>query len=628
MVLHINQTKKLKSTFHKREDGRYSLQSDIKGLVLSGGGAKGIAYTGFMKAAHENGFIEGLTHVSGASSGAIVASFIALGMPQKSLRDFSLNVMVHHVIDSYPFVRKSPGTRFKNVMDFLYLIQFQNLLSEINDNDIEPGSDLHNIKEKIANYKKILSPIFDESTILTTRHALSVTNNLTRLIEFTDCLETLSSNDRFTFKDMRVLRDALPDDKKHFFKKLYIGVSSVSEERLISYNEQTTPDRSIAEDVHASAAHPALFTSVKHNDGTIHVDGGLHDNMPQSLLKHVGLLEDEILCVDIYSNGQHEQELKIINQNRWEHASWSDRFADRIINNVWGGRVFGNFARTRNTIKHYFMLGNMLILNSKNVGVTSIHASREEKLDAIKSAYDEASSYFSMGKPFSSPLLAFVLLSEKNLDEYISLADEDPELIQSAKIAKDIFTLQQDIVKSLGGFRYRDVKHYTKKEDIRNPIVALYAIIMNHPELTNEDKLALATMCFKQIDYLLKGKLAEFLSQHTRVRNNPADRPFLEFILFLVSNTIHTILNWFKKDTNDDIDFCRHADWLVKSYSNIDEEAKDYHHSQCDIFDGAGVGTGHIFKLPPMSNFSFFSRDEANQPKSIAHHGSSPSFQS
>lgn len=56
------------------------------GLVLSGGGARGIAHIGVIKAMEE--FNIHASHVSGTSMGAIVGSFYAAGLSTGAMVDF------------------------------------------------------------------------------------------------------------------------------------------------------------------------------------------------------------------------------------------------------------------------------------------------------------------------------------------------------------------------------------------------------------------------------------------------------------------------------------------------------------------------------------------------------------
>ena len=51
----------------------------IRGLVIEGGGAKGVAYGGCLLAMEEFEILKKLTHFAGTSAGAIVSALLAVG---------------------------------------------------------------------------------------------------------------------------------------------------------------------------------------------------------------------------------------------------------------------------------------------------------------------------------------------------------------------------------------------------------------------------------------------------------------------------------------------------------------------------------------------------------------------
>ncbi|HAO04219.1 MAG: patatin-like phospholipase family protein [Chitinophagaceae bacterium] len=74
------------------------------GLVLSGGGARGIAHIGVIKAMEE--FNIHASHVSGTSMGAIVGSFYAAGLSTGAMVDFFKKV---NLFSYKNYARKMPG---------------------------------------------------------------------------------------------------------------------------------------------------------------------------------------------------------------------------------------------------------------------------------------------------------------------------------------------------------------------------------------------------------------------------------------------------------------------------------------------------------------------------------------
>ena len=62
------------------------------GLVLSGGGVRGVAHIGALKALHEMGIRPSL--VSGTSAGSIVGAMYAAGHPLDAILDFFKNTPI------------------------------------------------------------------------------------------------------------------------------------------------------------------------------------------------------------------------------------------------------------------------------------------------------------------------------------------------------------------------------------------------------------------------------------------------------------------------------------------------------------------------------------------------------
>lgn len=74
------------------------------GLVLSGGGARGVAQIGLIKAVQENG-IE-ISHISGSSAGAVIGAMYASGASWKQILDFFKSVPIFHY---KRYARNKPG---------------------------------------------------------------------------------------------------------------------------------------------------------------------------------------------------------------------------------------------------------------------------------------------------------------------------------------------------------------------------------------------------------------------------------------------------------------------------------------------------------------------------------------
>jgi len=93
------------------------------GLVLSGGGIRGVAHIGAIKAMEEYGIYP--THISGTSAGAIVGAFYAAGVDWKEILNFFKTIPIFH---KEKYAWKKPGfiDTEKFYMDFSALLPQDN----------------------------------------------------------------------------------------------------------------------------------------------------------------------------------------------------------------------------------------------------------------------------------------------------------------------------------------------------------------------------------------------------------------------------------------------------------------------------------------------------------------------
>lgn len=74
--------------------------SKTLGLALGGGGARGVAHVGFIKALEENGIKP--NYISGTSMGAVVGGCYAKGMHIDEIRDIVLKIKAMDIVDISP----------------------------------------------------------------------------------------------------------------------------------------------------------------------------------------------------------------------------------------------------------------------------------------------------------------------------------------------------------------------------------------------------------------------------------------------------------------------------------------------------------------------------------------------
>ena len=108
------------------------------GLALSGGGAKGIAHIGVIKALIDNGI--NIDYISGTSSGSIIASLFASGYSPNEI----LNIIIKN--------KKNIIDLNKKNINFLKIL----IKKEVNINGFVKGNNLENIVRKYLAYKNVI----------------------------------------------------------------------------------------------------------------------------------------------------------------------------------------------------------------------------------------------------------------------------------------------------------------------------------------------------------------------------------------------------------------------------------------------------------------------------------------
>lgn len=99
------------------------------GLVLSGGGIRGVAHIGVIKALEEMGISP--THIAGSSSGAIVGALYAYGYDWKTILKFFKEIQI---LDIKKYARKKPGfidsEKFYNEFNSYFKVDNFNVLKK------------------------------------------------------------------------------------------------------------------------------------------------------------------------------------------------------------------------------------------------------------------------------------------------------------------------------------------------------------------------------------------------------------------------------------------------------------------------------------------------------------------
>lgn len=210
-----------------------------KGLCLSGGGVKGAAHIGALKAFEEYNIKFDL--ISGTSSGSIIATLFALGYsPDDMLHIFKNYCKKIKYVDFY--------TIFKLITDFV-------LCGKISIKGLNSGMIIQKLTNKFAlqknikNINEIKIPIFIPS----------IDSKTGSIIIFTS----------------KILRNTFSD------KTIYID------------------DANIGTVVRASCSFPGIFSPVEYKNFLL-LDGGIRENTPWKVLNQMGA--DEIFNIIFENN--------------------------------------------------------------------------------------------------------------------------------------------------------------------------------------------------------------------------------------------------------------------------------------------------------------------------------------
>ncbi|KTD64963.1 patatin-like phospholipase family protein [Legionella shakespearei] len=533
-------------TFSKTDDGYAIVAPKHKGLVLSGGGAKGIAYVGMIKAMTETGFLKDLTHISGASAGSITASIMAMGMKPEHAEKLVIGLDVINLLDNKGFRLRAKGERFRSILEIVYMYQFKEHLNAVQlPVPKELQLDYAILKQKVVLYESALSrqgiTINSVDDILELSHSVERLTNMDRAFQSIPTIiknrdgEQLE-NPRFSFHDMARLRSLLPEDQQHLIKKLSVVTTNQTKRELEIHNEEYGANGSIAEKVQHSSAHPFIFTPAVNDAGEHIADGGILDNLPIIALKKLGLHKEEILCVKLESHSSFADRIANAASHIPEAITSFTRWVDDGMEHLIGGRLFTARASTRNREKIFHNLGNMLYLNTGSIDTTTMYPTLQEKQDVIDASYRSTRKLLgSHSRIFDNPLIAMVYLGKDKLDHTLIHETDEEELFQYAAYAKMIFLLQNQLAKEIKDNDFYSVENYLLQID---------DILRKDSGLNETQQDQIMSLCLKQIDFYTEGQLEQHIMQKIAKEQDAHKVSWFTWLLKLLWKPIEWVLSF------------------------------------------------------------------------------------
>lgn len=219
------------------------------GIALSGGGVKGAAHIGVLKALEENNIK--FEYISGTSSGSIVAALYACGYSPSEIYDL-----------------------FKKYCNEIEYVDYINILKIIKDLLIYRKLKISGLNSG-KKLEKILKKAFEEKNI---KNINEINFNL--IIPAVD----LNAGGVIYFCSKYI--------------KLESGFRNISDEEKYIYNAD------ISKVIRGSCSYPGIFTPEKFRDMKL-IDGGIRENIPWKKLKEYGA--DRVLSICFENSEKKEK---------------------------------------------------------------------------------------------------------------------------------------------------------------------------------------------------------------------------------------------------------------------------------------------------------------------------------
>lgn len=268
-----------KLSLHRYSDGRVKVVLSppaVSHLVLSGGGAKGIAFPGVLQALEQANKLPGVKVISGSSAGAISATLIASGMGAQAFGELSNSIDLPSLLNS-----QDPVTAW-----------LQTISSELGKLAGRLPGAAGNISQLLLTLLPRLqteaSPLEE---MIRNESRKSILAHIAAMpgakppAEVMKIAARLRAGGAPTFRDLEVLSRHIPA-----IKSLNITGTGMFDGRpqLVVFNASLTPDMDIARAARISGALPGLFKSPEEQGHTFQAqaqitafqDGGLLANTP------------------------------------------------------------------------------------------------------------------------------------------------------------------------------------------------------------------------------------------------------------------------------------------------------------------------------------------------------------
>lgn len=275
-------------------NGSVDLQLDkppLKKLVLSGGGAKGVAYSGAVSALEKNGALLGINALYGSSAGAIMAALVASGMNATQFDALSDETDLLSLLESsnkslgwLQRAFSSAGETAQNILPDSLGYYSRLLLS---------------VLPRLQSGAQPLQELIRDKSRETVLACIAASGLASAVEEVAEISNRLKAGGEVSFADLAQLNVHIPH-----IKTLHVTGTAMFDgmPQLLVFNAALTPDMDIALAVHISAALPAVFQKPgkaglqfqEYDEVTLFQDGGVLLNTPVPQLIDPGLTPDAL----------------------------------------------------------------------------------------------------------------------------------------------------------------------------------------------------------------------------------------------------------------------------------------------------------------------------------------------
>ncbi|KPH01788.1 hypothetical protein AEQ67_03740 [Pseudomonas sp. RIT-PI-q] len=252
---------------------------NIERLVLSGGGAKGVAFSGMVKALEDNQALDKIRSISGSSAGAISAAFLASGMDHAGFDKMSDETNLVSLLDSQNKVL-GPLQHASSALG--------KGAAKIPGKAGDIGRLLFDLMPRLQTKAMPLEALIREKMIESILARFNQARNdsqrgLPEKVE--DQVKEILNRNFVTFGDLATLSKDIPE-----IKQLHITGTAMFDDRpqMVVFNASLTPDMDVAAAAHISGSLPVVFQKPSEQglafqaDGerTAFQDGGIMLNTP------------------------------------------------------------------------------------------------------------------------------------------------------------------------------------------------------------------------------------------------------------------------------------------------------------------------------------------------------------